>query len=410
MAVIQSVGYPNQNRSHFRSTDIWTSASPSDEFLSTGWIGRYLDQKYPGYPVGYPNQDNPDPFAITLGAVVSETCQGPIGNFSYSLVNKSTVKLVEETVASVNGNSCYDTELDFIKTTIKQSNAYAVNVLDSFEKGNNIATYPTGNKLADQLKVVANLISGGLRTKIYVVTLGGFDTHANQVMIDDTLNGDHANLMATISDAVSASMDDCASLGIQERVVGMTFSEFGRQIRANNSFGTDHGTAAPLIVFGNCVNQGVYGDNPEINMDVAAQEGVPMQFDFRSVYASLLIDWLGAKEEEVRNVLFDEFQKIPFIKDCSTTTSFEEVQTSIQANVSPNPCHQYTYLNFVNTGKLVKIAVFDAIGSQVEAITNKSLPFGAHELQINTEVYMPGSYFVRIAIDEKVRTLKFIKQ
>jgi len=410
MAVVQSVGYPNQNRSHFRSTDIWTSASASDEFLATGWIGRYLDQKYPGYPVGYPNQDNPDPFAITLGAVLSETCQGPIGNFSYSLVNETTVKLVEETVTATNDNSCYGLELDFIKTTIKQSNAYAVNVLDSFEKGNNLATYPVENRLADQLKVVANLISGGLKTKIYVVSLGGFDTHANQVMIDDPVNGDHATLLANVSDAVAAFMDDCAALGVQERVVGMTFSEFGRQIRANNSFGTDHGTAAPLIVFGNCVNQGIYGDNPEINMNVAVQEGVPMQFDFRSVYASLLIDWLGAKEEDVREVLFDDFQRIPFIKDCSTPTSTDETQALIQANVSPNPCHQYTYLNFVNTGKHVHVSIFDAIGSQVEVVTNKSLSIGAHELQINTQAYISGSYFVRIAMDEKVKTLKFIKQ
>lgn len=410
MAVVQSVSYPNQNRSHFRSTDIWTSASASDEFLSTGWIGRYLDQQYPGYPVGYPNEENPDPFAITLGAVVSETCQGPIGNFSYSLVNQTTVKLVTETVAATNDTTCYGMELDFIKTTIKQSNAYAVNVLESFDKGNNISTYPEGNKLADQLKVVAQLISGGLRTKIYVVSLGGFDTHANQVLIDDTVNGDHATLLANVSDAVAVFMEDCASLGIQERVVGMTFSEFGRQIRANNSYGTDHGTAAPLIVFGNCVNQGVYGENPEISADVAAQEGVPMQFDFRSVYASLLIDWLGAKEDAVREVLFDDFQKIPFIKDCSTPSATDDTQVIIQANVAPNPCHQYTYLNFVNTGKHVNVTIFDAIGSQIEVIANKTLSTGAHEIQINTQSFTPGSYFVRIAMDQKVKTLKFVKQ
>ncbi|MBK9734161.1 MAG: DUF1501 domain-containing protein [Saprospiraceae bacterium] len=409
LAVVQSVGYPNQNRSHFRSTDIWTSASDSDEYLTTGWMGRYLDLKYPGFPTAYPNADCPDPFAITIGSLVSETCQGPLTNFSFTLVNEASVKLVEETVPAPLDGSCYGMELDFIRTTIKQSNAYATNVLSSFDKGSNIATYPTANRLGDQLKVVANLISGGLGTKIYVVNLGGFDTHANQVLIGDTVNGNHSDLLKIISDAVSAFMQDCTSLGIHDRVVGMTFSEFGRQIKANSSFGTDHGTAAPLLVFGSCVNHGVYGDNPVIDSNIAAQEGVPMQFDFRSVYASLLIDWLGAKESEVKQLLFDDFQRIPFIKDCSTPSGSNDLATTIQAQLTPNPCTDYTYLNFLNTGKHVKISVFNAIGSQLDVLVNKSLDQGAHEFYIPTNKYVSGSYFVRLAIDNKVKTLKVVK-
>ena len=310
LAVVQSVGYPNQNRSHFRSTDIWTSASDADEYLNTGWVGRYLDQNYPGFPEAYPNADCPDPFAITIGNVVSETCQGPLTNFSFTLANEASVRLVEETVAAPSDGTCYSTEVEYIRTTIKQSNAYASNVLKSFDLGNNIATYPENNRLGDQLKVVANLISGGLGTKIYVVNLGGFDTHANQVLIGEPENGDHATLLKTVSDAISAFMEDCKALGIHERVVGMTFSEFGRQIKANNSFGTDHGTASPLIVFGSCVNQGVFGQNPEITADIAPQEGVPMQYDFRSVYASLLVDWMGVKESDIKSLLFEDFQRI----------------------------------------------------------------------------------------------------
>ncbi|MBK8515931.1 MAG: DUF1501 domain-containing protein [Saprospiraceae bacterium] len=105
--------------------------------------------------------------------------------------------------------------------------------------------------------------------------------------------GTHADLLKTVSDAVASFMSDAKALGLDERVVGMTFSEFGRQIKSNNSLGTDHGTAAPLIVFGSC-QQNVFGKNPEISTTLAPQEGVPMQYDFRSVYASLLVDWLGA--------------------------------------------------------------------------------------------------------------------
>ncbi len=409
LAVVQSVGYPNQNRSHFRSTDIWTSASDSEEYLTTGWAGRYLDFKYPGFPSAYPNADCPDPFAITLGNVVSETCQGPVTNFSFTLANEASVRLVEETVAAPADNTCYCTEVEYIRTTIKQSNAYATNVLKAFDLGNNIAVYPENNRLGDQLKIVANLISGGMGSKIYVVNLGGFDTHANQVLIGEPENGDHATLLKTVSDAVAAFMEDCQALGIQERVVGMTFSEFGRQIKANNSFGTDHGTASPLIVFGSCVNQGVFGQNPEITADIAPQEGVPMQYDFRSVYASLLVDWLGVKESDIKTLLFDDFQRIPFIKNCSTTSSTLDNNIILDARLSPNPSSDYIYLNFVNTGKHVNISILNALGSQLDVPVNKSLTKGAHEIFINIQSYSTGSYFVRLAVDNNVRTLKFVK-
>lgn len=410
LAVIQSVGYPDQNRSHFRSRDIWYSGSESDEYLSTGWLGRYLDLNYAGFPDNYPNTEYPDPFAVTLSSVVSETCQGTVANFSYTLANENSVQIVEETVAAPPDGSCYGEELSFIRNTIQQSNAYASRVKEAFEKGNNIAEYQD-TSLSNQLKIVANLISGGLKSKIYVVTIGGFDTHANQVLIGDTLNGEHAVLLKDVSDSIASFVQDCEALGIQERVAGMTFSEFGRQIIANNSFGTDHGTAAPLIVFGSCINQGVFGENPQIGgLDsIAPQEGVPMQFDFRSVYASLLVDWLGAKESDIRELLFEDFQKIPFVKNCTVSSVDEEANNTLDAMVTPNPARDYTYLNFVNNGSHVHISLFNAIGSQLDVLTNKSLGKGAHEIFVNMQSYASGSYFIRIAVDNKVKTVKFIK-
>lgn len=410
MAVIQSVGYPNQNRSHFRSTDIWTTGSDANKFLTTGWVGRYLDQKYPGYPADYPNENCPDPFAITIGNVVSETCQGPSTNFSFTLVNRDSVKLVEETVSAPNDGSCYGNEVSYIRNSIKQSNDYASSIINAFDKGNNIVTYPenNANRLANQLKVVANLISGGLGTKIYVVNIGGFDTHANQVQIGEPEVGTHATLLSMLSEAIDVFMSDCKALGINERLVGMTFSEFGRQIQANNSFGTDHGTAAPLIVFGDCVQQGVFGQNPEISDNIAPQEGVPMQYDFRSVYASLLIDWLGASEGDVRNVLYHDFQKIPFIKDCDAAVSVKDL-VQINAELSPNPCIDFVKLSFENKGKFVRISVLNALGAELQIPVNKTLAQGSHELSLNVSQYPVGSYFVRIAIDDAVKTVKFVK-
>lgn len=408
LAVVQSVGYPDQNRSHFRSTDIWTTASESDEYLTTGWLGRYLDLKYPGYPVGYPNDEHKDPFAITLGTVVSETCQGPSTNFSFALVNEASVRVIEETVAAPADPGCYGAELDFIKTSIKQSNDYATQVLDAFDAGNTMETYPDTN-LARQLQTVASLISGGLKTKIYVVSIGGFDTHANQVLIGDTENGNHATLLQTVSDAVNAFMKDLESLGISERVMGMTFSEFGRQIRANNSFGTDHGTAAPLFVFGSCADAKIVGDNPEITSEVAPQEGVPMQFDFRSVYATMLVHWLGASEEDVRNVLFNDFTLLPIIKDCSQSTSVADVTNGIDLQLSPNPATDRISLTWESQGTTAHISVLNATGALVETIMERSIAQEVHTINLSVGHYAKGSYFIYLREGNRSKTAKWIK-
>jgi hypothetical protein len=263
--------------------------------------------------------------------------------------------------------------------------------------------------LADQLKIVAQLISGGLRTKIYVVNLGGFDTHANQVQIGESEIGTHATLLKNVSDAINVFMSDCKALGIHERVVGMTFSEFGRQIKANNSFGTDHGTAAPLMVFGDCVNQAVFGKNPEITADVAPQEGVPMQHDFRSVYASILIDWMGASESDVRSLLFNDFQKIPFIKNCAIPSSLDEQDLILETKLHPNPCTEYTTLQFESRGAHTHVMVLNALGAQMDILVQKTLSQGAHEINIPMSHYAPGTYFVRVTSGDKISTAKVVK-
>ncbi len=137
---------------------------------------------------------------------------------------------------------------------------------------------------------MSRLISGGLKTQIYVLRLGGFDTHSKQVEAGDSTKGLHAELLTTLSDAIAAFQEDLRLQSLDHRVLGMTFSEFGRRIRSNASYGTDHGSAAPMILFGACLNQGIIGENPEIADEVDLDEGVPMQYDFKSVFGSVLID------------------------------------------------------------------------------------------------------------------------
>ena len=129
----------------------------------------------------------------------------------------------------------------------------------------------------------------------------------------------------------------------------MTFSEFGRRIKANDSFGTDHGTAAPLFVFGSCVNAYVYGQNPQISDPIDAEEGVAMQYDFRSVYASLLMDWFNTSQADIETVLFKDFQRIPFLKDCTISTDTQEI-SGLSLGLSPNPATNYLQLEFDSIG------------------------------------------------------------
>ena len=319
--IVQSVGYPNQNRSHFRSTDIWTSGSPADEVWPTGWLGRYFQEEYPDFPENYPRESTPDPFAITMGPNTSETCQGQAGNFSLALEDPFKLTELADPLTEVAGtDEPYYDELEFLNQVIVQTNAYSETIFAAAEKGRSRAEYPEG-KLAEQFRTVATLISGGLKTKVYVVSLGGFDTHANQVSTSDVLSGDHATLLQTLAEAVEAFQDDLRLLGLEHKVLGLTFSEFGRRIRSNDSLGTDHGTAAPLLLFGSCVNSGILGENPDIDRNVDNVAGVPMQFDFRDVYGSVLTDWFELPENVVKNVLQYEHEHLPVITPCAAATS-----------------------------------------------------------------------------------------
>lgn len=408
--IIQSVGYPNQNRSHFRSLDIWHSASDANEFLDTGWLGRYLDTQFPGFPEGYPNADCPDPLAMTIGTVVTETCQGLSGNFSLAVVDPENLSALAAPANNEVAEGCYGTRLAFLINTIEQTNAYNEVIEIANQNGANLSEkYPDDNALAIKLRTVARLISGGLGTKIYVVSLGGFDTHADQTVEGDSTTGVHANLLQTLGDAICAFQDDLQLLGLEERVVGMTYSEFGRRIRSNASFGTDHGTAAPLIVFGSCVNAGVIGDNPEISPDVDNQEGVPMQYDFRSVYGSILMDWFGVAESDVQSLLFEEFQHLPILRDCAITDVASPLSEGGVVKLYPNPFERHTTLEMRTGNEWIKVSIFDVIGNELRVVSNQVFPAGNHRISMDLTGLPSGTYYCRVQTKTEQRTLRMVK-
>jgi uncharacterized protein (DUF1501 family) len=412
LGVIQSVGYPNQDRSHFRSMDIWQSASPATEFWHTGWLGRHFDSNYPDFPQNYPNTAHPHPFAVSMGRVVSETCEGPNGNFSITL--DDPFKLIElfEGMDTNAPNTPYGEELAFLRVSKAQTNAYSESIVQAAGKGGNTVTYPD-NTFARQLSNIALLISGGLSTKVYVVSLGGFDTHANQVEENDKTTGEHAVLLQTLSEGMAAFQQDLSNLGLEQRVLGMTFSEFGRRIRSNESMGTDHGTAVPLLLFGSCVNPQILGQNPEIDPEVDVREGLPMQYDFRDVYGSVLRDWFGVADQAIREMIHPDFQPLPILNVCNLTTStpgFTPAAPSVQALVYPNPCQQWLHLDLELPDTVhVRITLLDAMGGQLAVLASGPLSSGLHQVPVEMRSYAAGTYFIRIQYGSGVLTRRFIK-
>lgn len=341
LSIINSVSYPNANQSHYRSTDIWMTGVDSDKYAETGWAGRYLNQKFPSYPVGYPNVTMPDPLAIQIGYISTTTLLGPSQPMNISLQNPASFYQLLGTLEPVQDTDlpCCDAGslVKFYREQQVMSVNYSQEIKVAGEKGSNLATYPSGaaaSDLSEQLKVVSRLIHGGLKTKIYFVELRGFDTHANQIG-GNSLEGEHANLLKQLSDAISSFQMDLELQGTADRVATVTFSDFGRRANSNASKGTDHGVAAPMFIIGTTLKRSILGTAPDLVNDLEPavplswnkNQDIKMQIDFRRVYRDLLVDWLGAAESTSNSILYKNF---------ATTSLFSDTVQSLGSGMWPD--------------------------------------------------------------------------
>ncbi len=304
-AVIQGVGYPNPNRSHFRSMDIWQSGSSEEQILSTGWLGRFFDNACPGCDpkVGI-SIGQQLPLAMHGEKVMPLAFERPEA-FRYNGPDREHyLKLNSAAHPAENSTSHKVTpsgELDFLHRTAMDAQLSSEKILDIVRKYQSSAQYP-GGEFGQGLRTIAAMIRGGLPTRVYYVSLTGFDTHAGQ-------RARHDNLMKQFAQGIDAFWKDMQNQKNDQRVLMMTFSEFGRRVAQNASAGTDHGTAAPMFVFGSGVKAGVIGKHPSLtDLD---HGDLKFTTDFRSVYAGILHNWLDAP---VKPVLGSEFKTVQLVR------------------------------------------------------------------------------------------------
>jgi uncharacterized protein (DUF1501 family) len=294
LCVVQGVGYPNPSQSHFRSMDIWQAASTA-ESLTEGWIGKALKGvQAPAFHVSGENE--PAPLALT-GAPARVPSIRSIEEFQLKMnaasgADRQGQKSLIEAAAKGSMPEPKPGLLDFVRKTALNTYASSQRLQEIGRNYEPKAPYP-GTPLANRLRLCAQLIDAGLGARIFYVSLDNFDTHANQ----GGIAGTHAQLLGQLSGAVTAFYKDLAARGHEDRVLVMTFSEFGRRAAENGSKGTDHGSGAPMFLVGGKVKAGLVGEHPSLTK---LEDGnLKHAIDFRTVYAAVLEQWLGVSRKDV---------------------------------------------------------------------------------------------------------------
>ena len=296
ISIINSVGYPDPNRSHFRSMDIWETASNSDEYLNTGWIGRTLDQI-----------DQPNPHAaLELGGKLSVALKGNRVNglaleSPSKLYSQASQPFISSVASAHHALDHHHNEVDYLHKTLRETTSSAEYVYDKSKIYSSSKTYPN-SKLSKGLKTIAELIISNCNTSVYYVSHGGFDTHAGQA-------SKQKRLLKQYDESIASFVSDLKQNDRFKDVAILTFSEFGRRVKQNASGGTDHGAAnCSWVIGGGLKNPGVLNSGP--NLQDLDKGDLKYEVDFRQVYATLLDNWLN---QNSRSILGHSFQNLGFV-------------------------------------------------------------------------------------------------
>lgn len=414
MHIVQKVGYRNENLSHFVSQNFWFAGaeSRSDSRISDGWMGRALEQLYPSFLETPPTV----PPAIRIGGRAGHTFMGSFGgNTELSFANPAQFYAYAQRGQSYDtdnlGDCNRDLELAFMRGMANNSLQYADATFDAYNNstdGSYTPSYPIApdvddyvSQLAEPLKIVARLIKGGLGTKVYMVSMGGFDTHGDQDI-------KHARYLKDLATAIREFHDDLASTGDDERVISFPFSEFGRTVRENTSaiVGTEHGTLADYMLFGKGVNGGFSGTpldlyDPELEANAnwrAKFEDQEGSTDYRSIYATLLQDWLCIDGVVVDYALGQHYPRIPNLIAAPCQPSEEDEEIILGHRPKPQETEVLEIRYGIQQPGRVKIVVHNESGQSLVTLVDEHHSEGTYNLSLSplTHPFPEGNYFYKM--------------
>lgn len=427
---VHGVGYEGQSLSHFTGSDIFANTDLSTTGFSgrdTGWMGRHFEYLYPDYLSDFPGSRPEGPAAIQVGNYGSLVFEGEETNYAFVTNNIDQLEQIAETGLQypINDelfdNCMYSDQIKFLRGVSNVTNEYAGTIHDAYMRGSNQIEYQN-NGFARQLALLARLIKGNLGTKVYMISMGGFDTHGNQPLV-------HERLMTQLSIAVDNFYDDLAFTQQDDKVLSMTFSEFGRRIFENGSNGTDHGKAAPTLFFGSGLNGSAFvGDHPSLD-EPNGRGNLEYTMDFRNLYATVLAEWLCVDIPLVEQHIMDGYKYTPVNLgfNCSGVDFPDIVYSDGQptpptptdpTGENPNPelldaiVHKpfyptdstpHIYLEMPFSGH-VDIQLFNIMGQHLGTVYNEIMLEGSIEINVRERLstYLAsGKYIYRIQVQDK---------
>ncbi len=396
MKVIHGVGYEDQNLSHFRSSDIWATIEDEEE-IKTGWFGRYFEELYPDYLANPPER----PAAVQIGSIGNLIFEGVENNYAFTVANPDQLQAIANTGEFYDLNNLpectYGDQLGFMRGITNTTYRYAGVINEAYSDAENAVEYQD-NSFARQMAIVARLIKGNLGTKVYMVSIDGFDTHANQIE-------DHERLLTRISGAVSSFFQDLEVTGHDLDVVAMTISEFGRRVEQNGSQGTDHGSCAPMLLFGPALNgNGFIGNHPSIT-DLDNNGNMRMSVDFRQAYATMLKDWLCLDAQYVDTALLGKpIESLDTGITCSGALTNGDffLQSSILDHFASYQDREVDINYVMSNSARVVIKLYNIIGQDLGVLMDEFKTEGTHSLNVKSAAnqrLLKGQYIYRILMN-----------
>jgi len=401
MKIVHGVGYPDQNLSHFSSSDIWASAGNNGDINETGYLGRYFEDLYPDYLVNPPEV----PPSVQIGSLGNLMFAGNEANYAFSVANPNQLEEIAQNGVQYdveNLPECeYGDQLGFVRGVTNTTYFYADVIKQAYDSSSNEVTYDD-TSLSNQFAIVGRMIKGNLGTKIYMVSLDGFDSHADELDI-------HQELMPDVANAIKNFYDDLAFANMGSEVLGMTISEFGRRVEENASFGTDHGTAAPVMLFGEGLNgNGFINSHPSLT-DLDEDGNLNFTTDFRSIYATVLEDWLCLDPELVNAVLLNNYSRLPLGINCTSLSIDDQILSQLEHY--PVYQNKEVYVHFkLNTTSTVNIELINILGQNMGIFHNENHTAGVYKIPVNPHnlKFAFGLYIYRITVNGKSYSKKII--